>query len=78
MHVNDELGEVAAGIAGAFERLCLGGRLAVISFHSLEDGLVKRTFRDLARGPELPRSIPVRAGQPSRGRIVGRPVRPGE
>ena len=79
MHINDELGEIEAGIAAAFTRLRLGGRLAVISFHSLEDATVKRAFRTLAKGPELPRRIPVRVSEtPVRAAIIGRAVRPGE
>ncbi len=44
--VNDELGQLAQGIDGALEKLCTGGRIAVISFHSLEDRIVKNRFRD--------------------------------
>lgn len=76
MHVNEELEEVETGIRLVFEHLRPGGRLAVISFHSLEDRLVKQSFRRLARGPELPRRLPVRAADaPAAGRLVGGPVR---
>ena len=78
IHVNQELAEVEVGISTAFERLRAGGRLAVVSFNSLEDRQVKKTFRKLARGRELPRGLPIRAADaPPAGRIVGRPIRAG-
>jgi len=57
--VNDELGEVDRGIRGALGLLRPGGRLAVISFHSLEDRLVKQFFRDSARDCVCPPEQPV-------------------
>lgn len=60
IRINDELYELRAGLSAAFERLRPGGRLAVISFHSVEDRIVKRTFNAWVKGPELPRRLPVR------------------
>jgi len=58
IHINDELGAVRTGLAGCFEALEQGGKLAVISFHSLEDRIVKRTFKGWVRG-NIPRRLPV-------------------
>ena len=59
IHINNELGDLSALLAGAAKRLNVGGRLVVISFHSLEDRMVKRFMRDMAKGSEPPPGVPV-------------------
>lgn len=57
--VNDELGSLENGLKGAFEVLQKGGRLAVITFHSLEDRIVKNSMNDWARGCICPPDFPI-------------------
>lgn len=59
MAVNDELGELRRFLDAILGRLSPGGRLAVISFHSLEDRMVKQTMRYWAEGCRCPRHVPV-------------------
>ena len=61
IHVNNELGDLEAGLEAALESLSIGGRLVVISFHSLEDRIVKLFMRKLVKGEpdNLPRGLPV-------------------
>lgn len=57
--INSELEEIDIALKGAVEVLAPQGRLSVISFHSLEDRLVKRFMRDQSRGPQVPAGIPM-------------------
>ena len=71
--VNDELGEVERMLACAPDLLNPGGRLAVISFHSLEDRLVKTAFAQWARGCTCPPDFPVCVcGKKPRMKLIGR------
>ena len=74
--VNRELEDLQAFLSVALDMLRVGGRLVVISFHSLEDRLVKRYMRDMARGDSLPRGVPVTDSQLNRRmRLVGRSIK---
>ncbi|GAA5170730.1 16S rRNA (cytosine(1402)-N(4))-methyltransferase RsmH [Viridibacterium curvum] len=75
--INRELEELSLTLPQAVSKLNTGGRLVVISFHSLEDRIVKRFMRDHSRPPALPRGLPIREAdrpRPSLG-LVGDAVR---
>ncbi|MDR7023344.1 16S rRNA (cytosine(1402)-N(4))-methyltransferase RsmH [Pseudomonas peli] len=77
IYINNELGDLESGLEAALENLEVGGRLVVISFHSLEDRIVKLFMRKHAKGEmdKLPRDLPIipKAFEP-RLKLIGKPV----
>ena len=78
--VNDELGELPPMLNAAVEHLNAGGRLAVISFHSLEDRIIKKTMQELATGCTCPPNFPVCVcGKTPKMKLISRkPITPGD
>ena len=79
IEVNGELDRLESSLEEMFSSLCVGGRLSVITFHSLEDRIVKRKFASLCTGCTCPPSFPVCVcGKTPRGRLAFKSVLPGE
>jgi len=77
IYINRELEVLELALNTSLKMLTVGGRLAVISFHSLEDRMVKRFFRKMTRGPQIPKDIPLLAvdlEQPYK--LVGKAIKP--
>lgn len=77
--INRELDDLQRFLPQSLTLLAKGGRLAVISFHSLEDRIVKRFIRDQSRGDQFPPDLPIPASQiKPKMRPVGKAIYPGE
>ncbi|MDZ4201062.1 MAG: 16S rRNA (cytosine(1402)-N(4))-methyltransferase RsmH [Gallionella sp.] len=79
IYLNQELEELARILPECVAHLQTGGRLVVISFHSLEDRMVKHFMRDMAEGDKLPRNVPIRASEVPQGKLnlLGKAIRAG-
>ncbi|OFZ66989.1 MAG: 16S rRNA (cytosine(1402)-N(4))-methyltransferase [Betaproteobacteria bacterium RBG_16_56_24] len=80
IYLNNELEELARVLPECVMHLKPVGRLVAISFHSLEDRIVKQFMRDMAEGDKLPRGVPIRASEvpPGKLNLIGKATRAGE
>jgi len=78
IYINRELEELESVLPQCMGCLKTGGRMAVISFHSLEDRIVKRFMRDMSQGDVLPKNLPIRAVDipKAKMRLVGKAIHP--
>lgn len=81
IYINSELEEIERALDASLTILAPGGRLSVISFHSLEDRIVKRFIRRQAKGPEIPDGLPLTEAQLAGGKkmlTIGKAIKPSE
>lgn len=79
IHINRELEVLEKALEDAVNVLAIKGRLVVISFHSLEDRIVKRFMRDKSRGPQIPKDLPVMDSEIQIPfKIIGKAIKPGK
>ena len=77
--INRELEDLELALSSMVDKLVIGGRLVVISFHSLEDRIVKRFMRDQARGVQLPRHLPVVDSDTGKTlNLIGKAIKPSD
>jgi 16S rRNA (cytosine1402-N4)-methyltransferase len=75
--INQELTELKLGLEQCLESLAVGGRFCAISFHSLEDRIVKQFIKEHEKGKELPRGLPIKGNSfNARIKSIGKPVKP--
>jgi 16S rRNA (cytosine1402-N4)-methyltransferase len=81
MYINSELEQIEKALSASLELLQEGGRLVVISFHSLEDRLVKQFMKKHSQGKKVPRGLPISEAELQKGKklaLVGRKQKPGK
>ncbi|MGL4770249.1 MAG: 16S rRNA (cytosine(1402)-N(4))-methyltransferase RsmH [Plesiomonas shigelloides] len=81
IYINSELEEIERALDASLTILAPGGRLSVISFHSLEDRIVKRFIRRQSKGPEIPDGLPLTEAQLAGGKkmlTIGKAIKPSE
>ncbi|PQJ90069.1 16S rRNA (cytosine(1402)-N(4))-methyltransferase RsmH [Aliivibrio sifiae] len=81
IYINSELDEIDTALNGALDVFSPGGRLSVISFHSLEDRMVKHFIRKESRGPQVPHGLPLTEAQikalgSAKMKAVGKAIKP--
>jgi 16S rRNA (cytosine1402-N4)-methyltransferase len=79
MYINSELEQIEKALAASLDVLAVGGRLVVISFHSLEDRLVKQFMKKHSQGKKVPRGLPISEEELNKGKkfsLIGRRLKP--